>query len=352
MHVERLDSLRRHDPDQVRRVCSQPACARHPGGHDRSGPVQGLSWDMPVGHRARENGGMAVELARWDDLLQGEELAHLATEPAREARLAPFPDDLHPRVRDALPHRRALRAPARDVGRGAARRARRRHDRHRVGQDARVQPARARRDRARPEAAHALPLPDEGARAGPGAHARRVQAAAHARRDLRRRHAGRAALADPPLGEPHPHEPGHAPRRRPPAPRPLGRRALEPPLRRRRRGARLPRRLRLARRERPAPAAAARARLRRRAAVPARVGDDREPRRARAVAARRGRHRRRRRTRRRARSGRSRSGTRRCSTRSSASARPRSARRRGSTRRSSRAACGRSASRRAAAAPS
>ena len=52
-------------------------------------------------------------------------------------------------------------------------------------------------------------------------------------------------------------------------------------LRRRRRGARLPRRLRLARRERPAAAAAAGARLRRRAAVPARLGDDREPRRAR-----------------------------------------------------------------------
>ena len=59
-------------------------------------------------------------------------------------------------------------------------------------------------------------------------------------------------------------------------------------LRRRRRGARLPRRLRLARRERAAPAAPARARLRRGAAVPARLGDDREPRRARAVAARRG----------------------------------------------------------------
>jgi DEAD/DEAH box helicase domain-containing protein len=47
---------------------------------------------------------MAVKLARWDDLLQGEELAHLAAEPAREARLSPFPDDLHPRVREALPH--------------------------------------------------------------------------------------------------------------------------------------------------------------------------------------------------------------------------------------------------------
>ena len=57
-----------------------------------------------------------------------------------------------------------------------------------------------------------------------------------------------------------PHEPRHAPRRRPAEPRPLGRRAREPPLRRRRRGARLPRRLRLARRERAAPPAAARAR--------------------------------------------------------------------------------------------
>jgi len=45
---------------------------------------------------------VAVELARWDDLLQGEELAHLATEPTREARLAPFPDELHPRVREVL----------------------------------------------------------------------------------------------------------------------------------------------------------------------------------------------------------------------------------------------------------
>jgi DEAD/DEAH box helicase domain-containing protein len=46
---------------------------------------------------------MAVELARWDDLLQGEELAHLATEPAREARLAPVPEELHERAREALP---------------------------------------------------------------------------------------------------------------------------------------------------------------------------------------------------------------------------------------------------------
>jgi DEAD/DEAH box helicase domain-containing protein len=38
----------------------------------------------------------------WDDLLQGEELAHLATEAPREAQLVPLPDDLHERVRDAL----------------------------------------------------------------------------------------------------------------------------------------------------------------------------------------------------------------------------------------------------------
>ncbi len=45
---------------------------------------------------------MATAAALWDDLLQGEELAYLGTEPAREAQLAPIPGDLHPRVRDAL----------------------------------------------------------------------------------------------------------------------------------------------------------------------------------------------------------------------------------------------------------
>jgi DEAD/DEAH box helicase domain-containing protein len=45
---------------------------------------------------------MAVEIATWDDLLAGEELAHLGSEPARTPRTAPLPDDLDPRVRDAL----------------------------------------------------------------------------------------------------------------------------------------------------------------------------------------------------------------------------------------------------------
>jgi DEAD/DEAH box helicase domain-containing protein len=39
----------------------------------------------------------------WDDLLEGEELAHLETVAAADARIAPLPDDLHPRLREILP---------------------------------------------------------------------------------------------------------------------------------------------------------------------------------------------------------------------------------------------------------
>jgi DEAD/DEAH box helicase domain-containing protein len=45
---------------------------------------------------------MATTAALWTDLLTGEELAHLTTEPARSARSEPVPPDLHPRVRAAL----------------------------------------------------------------------------------------------------------------------------------------------------------------------------------------------------------------------------------------------------------
>jgi len=45
---------------------------------------------------------MAVETGAWADLLTGEELAYLGSDPAREARVEPIPDDLHPRVREAL----------------------------------------------------------------------------------------------------------------------------------------------------------------------------------------------------------------------------------------------------------
>ena len=45
---------------------------------------------------------MSVTTASWDDVLQGEEIAYLGTEPAREARTARLPDELDPRVREAL----------------------------------------------------------------------------------------------------------------------------------------------------------------------------------------------------------------------------------------------------------
>jgi len=48
-------------------------------------------------------------VSAWDDLLQGEELAHLTTEPARDPRLAPFPEDLQPALRDALAAQRIER---------------------------------------------------------------------------------------------------------------------------------------------------------------------------------------------------------------------------------------------------
>ena len=44
-----------------------------------------------------------VGAATWDDLLEGEELAHVQTYAAAAPRLAPLPDDLHPGLRDALP---------------------------------------------------------------------------------------------------------------------------------------------------------------------------------------------------------------------------------------------------------
>ena len=40
--------------------------------------------------------------AAWDDLLQGEELAYLTTEPPREPRIEPLPDDVHPALLAAL----------------------------------------------------------------------------------------------------------------------------------------------------------------------------------------------------------------------------------------------------------
>jgi DEAD/DEAH box helicase domain-containing protein len=42
-------------------------------------------------------------LVTWDDLLEGDELAYVETVAAAEARVAPLPDDLHPKLRAVLP---------------------------------------------------------------------------------------------------------------------------------------------------------------------------------------------------------------------------------------------------------
>jgi len=45
---------------------------------------------------------MAIETIPWAELLAAEEVAYAGTEPARTARTAPIPEELHPRVRAAL----------------------------------------------------------------------------------------------------------------------------------------------------------------------------------------------------------------------------------------------------------
>jgi DEAD/DEAH box helicase domain-containing protein len=46
---------------------------------------------------------VTTSVISWDDLLEGEELAHVETIAATDAVVAPLPDDLHPRLREALP---------------------------------------------------------------------------------------------------------------------------------------------------------------------------------------------------------------------------------------------------------
>jgi DEAD/DEAH box helicase domain-containing protein len=65
---------------------------------------------------------VAVEAAIWDDLLEGEEIAHVTTLAAAEAQTVPLPDELEPRLREALPvselylHQRAAWDAARSGG--------------------------------------------------------------------------------------------------------------------------------------------------------------------------------------------------------------------------------------------
>ena len=122
-----------------------------------------------------------------------------------------------------------------------------------------LQPPGPRRAGAGRPAPRALPVSDQGPRPGPGAEAVGARPAAASPRDLRRRHAARRPAADPAPLEPDPHQPRHAPCRDPAPPQELGRLPRQPRLGGRGRGPHLPGRVRLARRERAAPAAPGRA---------------------------------------------------------------------------------------------
>ena len=230
--------------------------------------------------------GDAPPLA-WERLLEAGEIdERLVLTSAEEARAAAIrgptdgPGSGARRGARASGNRAPLLASARRAGRRADRR-RDRHQRHRVGQVAVVQPPGPRRDRPRSEGTRALRLSHQGARPGPGAQALRARAVAPPARDLRRRHPARRSAGDPPALEPRAHQPRHAQHGGARPSQGLGRLPRQPRVDRRRRGTYLQGRVRLARGERPATAAPRGPCLRLRAAVRARLGDDRQSGRAR-----------------------------------------------------------------------
>jgi hypothetical protein len=141
---------------------------------------------------------------------------------------------------------------------------------HRVGQEPLLQPARPGRPSPRPPTARALYLfPTKAlSRDQEEACAPCCATRASARRHhLRRRHPGRRAPRGPRAQRRAHHQPRHAARRHPAAPRQLGALLRQPALRGGRRAAHLPRRVRLAPRQRAAAAARVARVSRRRAAL-------------------------------------------------------------------------------------
>ena len=127
-------------------------------------------------------------------------------EKASPGVTAPLPEDLHPALHEALSAAgiEALWSHQADVARERPAGSHDRHDRHRQRQVALPSTCRCCDTLARrPDGARALPLPDQGARPGPGAqarparrrHAARREDAVPAPRDLRRRHARAASGA-------------------------------------------------------------------------------------------------------------------------------------------------------------
>ena len=169
------------------------------------------------------------------------------------------------------PPAQRVRPPRRET----ARRRRHGHGERQVALLLRPHPRRVRPRRVEPRP---LPLPHQGARPGPGSPSVEPEASRRGRGHLRRRHAAVAAPGHTRAGHDRPVEPRHAARRDPSRPRSLGRVPAQPAFRRARRGARVPRRLRLARRTGAASPAPAVPSLRRRPALHPDLGDHRQPR--------------------------------------------------------------------------
>ena len=200
---------------------------------------------------------------------------------------ATFPDWLDARIVAGLAdarHRAAVSPPGRGDRGGPRRRGRRRRHADRVGQDAVLHAADPPGHRRRPGVAGALPVPDQGARPGPGGRVRRaVGGGRHVdpRVDLRRRHAGADPLGRPGRRPGRRDEPGHAPLGDPAPPHEVVPAVRAAPDHRHRRAAHVPRRVRQPRRQRPAPAAPDLRPLRQPPGHRLLLGDDREPGRAR-----------------------------------------------------------------------
>ena len=185
-----------------------------------------------------------LDLGRTDD-----RLVHDTRASGAAARIAPIPSSLSPIVANAL-HAAGidqLYTHQAEAVEAALRRTDDRHHRHRLGQVALLSDPDARGADQRSDGAGAVPVPDQVAGPGPGPVAGAVRTAPRGPpRDLRRRHPPPGADRDPAQVQPRDHQPRHAPRRDPAPPRRLAGAVLEPALRRRRRGPRVPRRVRLA----------------------------------------------------------------------------------------------------------
>ena len=226
-----------------------------------------------------------VDLAELIDRLVAESggaVTALRRFPARPAQTVPIPDTIDPRLADALRRARdrgALHAPGRGARRPRQGRPRGRRDADGVRQDALLQPPGPPGAPDRAGDAGPLPLPHEGARAGPAGGARGAGAGAAGAADphLRRGHAAGRAARRPGPRQRGADEPGHAPLGDPAAPHEVDRALPESALRRHRRAPHLPRRLRQPPRQRAPPAPADLPALRGGAPVHLHVGDDRQP---------------------------------------------------------------------------